>query len=123
MHSIHIDHERTLVDVRVSGFHTPEQARAVTEDVRAAIRTLGNRIGQHVTLYDVTSVGVAPGETIEMLQRSWDEPEAKRLWARKVAYCTPSALGRLQLGRMKEARADIEIFTGRAEAIAWLTAA
>lgn len=123
MHSIHIDHDRALVDVRVSGFHTRTEARAVTEDVRAAIRTLGDRIGQHVTLYDVTSVEIASGDTIEMLQSSWDEPEARRLWARKVAYCTPSALGRLQVARMKDARADIEVFANRADAIAWLTAA
>lgn len=122
MHSIHIDHKNILVDMRLSGFFTPEAAMAAVEDLRTAVRSLGTRAGQHVTLYDVSAVEVAPAATIELLKQSYTDPAIRALWARRIAYCTPSALARLQVARLREARPDIGVFTDRESAIAWLLA-
>ena len=121
-HSIHIDHARKLVDVRMAGFYTAEDLSWAGEDVRAAINTLGDDAGQHVTLYDVSDVQVAPQATVEALKETLANPVVRRMWARKVAYVTPSALGRLQLLRLREVRPDIEVFEDRETALAWLLA-
>lgn len=119
-HSIHVDPARKLVDVRLRGFLTPEDASWIGEEVRAAIRTLGDEVGSHVTLYDVSEMQVAPGETIEMVQRTFAHPQVRLLWARKVAFVTESALGRMQLQRLQTARPDVELFADRESALAWL---
>lgn len=108
------------MDVRLSGFFTPEDARTAITDIRTAIRSLGGTVGQHVTLYDVTDVQIAPGSTVELLQQAFGEQEARELWARRVAYCTPSALARMQMARLRTVRPDIGIFADRASALAWL---
>ncbi|MHA6724105.1 hypothetical protein [Sphingomonas sp. RS2018] len=124
-HVIHIDHGHAcpLVDVRLSGLFEPEAALSAVRAIRTAIRTLGPRIGEHVTLYDTTDITVAPPATITAMQESWRDPEAIRLAARRVAYCSPSALGRLQLARLRQGRADIGVFPGRTAALAWLLSA
>ena len=96
MFSIEIDRERLFVDMRLSGFFTEDVARAATEALRDAVRSLGPLIGRHVTLYDATALKVCPPETIAFLQHGWAEPSIRKLWARRVAYCTPSALTRMQ---------------------------
>lgn len=120
MHSIRIDRANVLVDMRLSGFFTPEAAREAVEALRTAVRSLGPLAGKHVTLYDIGAVEVAPAATIEMLKRSFAEPGIRELWARRIAYCTPSALARLQVARLREARPDIGVFADRATALAWL---
>ena len=122
MHEIRIDRDRLFVDVRAAGFFTPDLAAAVTEEVRLAVRSLGPDAGQHVTLYDISGLKVSPGVTVEAMQSAWADPAIRPLWSRRVAYCTPSALARLQVARLREARADIGIFASRREAIDWLMA-
>lgn len=119
---IHIDRANRLVDVRVSGFVTAEDASWLGEDVRAAIRTFGEDVGQHVTLYDVSKLSVAPGETIDIVKEMFVNPHVRPLWARKVAIVTRSALGRLQAQRLRDARSDIAIFEDREAARDWLLA-
>lgn len=77
-------------------------------------------VGKHLTLYDISDVKVAPGSTIETLQHAFGEPEARELWARRVAYCTSSALARMQVARLRTVRPDIGIFANRASALSWL---
>ena len=122
MHSIQVDPVNTLVEARLSGFFDIAETQRVIDDVRAAVRGLGDRAGQHLSLYDVKNVEVAPGPTIELLQSAFADPAIRHLWARKVAFVTPSALGRMQLKRLREAREDIGVFASRAEALAWLLA-
>lgn len=121
--TIHIDHANKLVEVRLSGFFTAEDASWTGEELRAAIRSLGTGEGEHVTLYDATELSVAPNETVEAVKRMFANPSVRPLWARKVAIVAKSALGRMQLQRLREARADIEIFDNRDAAVAWLLAA
>lgn len=120
---IQIDHARKLIDVRIAGFVTAEDAGWMGEEVRAAILSLDAEPETHVTLYDVTGLSVAPQETIEAVKSMFANPEVRPLWARKVAIVTKSALGKMQFRRLREARGDIAIFTERGEAIEWLFAA
>lgn len=119
-HVIAIDHARLLVEVRLAGFFNPLQAAHATDEVRAAIRTLGDRVGQHVTLYDASGIDVAPAATVELLKGAYADPAIRHLWARRVAYVSPSALMRIQLKRLRAARADIGIFAEREAALDYL---
>ncbi|AJP73805.1 hypothetical protein [Sphingomonas hengshuiensis] len=119
-HSIAIDRERLLIDVRIRGFLLPEDASWLGEEVRAAILTLGDAVGRHVTLYDLTEMPVAPKETLLQTQRTFDNPAVRAMWARKAAFVSPSALTRLQIGRLREVRPDFGIYADRETAIAWL---
>lgn len=119
-HEIRIDRARKLVDVRLRGFFTPEDAGWISEEVRAAILTLGEDVGKHVTLYDATHVRVAPAETIEAVRASFASPAVRPLWARRIAYVATSALLRRQLARITDAHPALRVFGSRAEALAWL---
>lgn len=122
MFTIHIDRAHLLVDMRLSGFFTPEIAADATQALRTAVRSLGSAIGQHVTLYDATDLKVSPAETIAHVQSNWADPAIRSLWARRVAYCTPSALTRMQAMRLRRSRPDIGVFATREDALAWLLA-
>lgn len=121
-HRIHVNPVRKLIEVKLTGLVTPEDAQWIGEEVRAAVRSLGPDVGQHVTLYDASEVPVVPAATITQLQQTWVNSEVRTLWARKVAYVVGSALGKLQASRLREARADIAVFDDRAEALEWLLA-
>ena len=120
MFSIDIDRVHLLVDMRLSGFFTPAIAQEATLALRAAVRSLGADVGRHVTLYDATDLQVSPAQTVEYIQASYAEPDIRPLWARRIAYCTPSALTRMQVMRLRQSRADIGVYTDRATALAWL---
>jgi hypothetical protein len=119
-HSIQVDPVRKLVDLKVSGLLAPEDAAWIGEELRAAIRALGDDVGKHVTLYDGTGVHVVPQETVELLKQTLDNPAVRALWARKVAFVVSTALARLQAQRLREVRPDLGIFDDRERAIAWL---
>ncbi len=53
---------------------------------------------------------------------TFGNPAHRELWAKRVAFCTASALGRLQLQRTRDVREDIGIFEDRETALAWLLA-
>ncbi|MDG2533194.1 STAS/SEC14 domain-containing protein [Sphingomonas sp. HITSZ_GF] len=119
-HSIEVDLERKLLDLRIGGLVSPEDAAWIGEELRAAIRALGPDVGKHVTLYDASAVHVVPQETVELIKHTLDNPAVRQLWARKVAFVVHTALARLQVQRLREVRADIGVFDDRETAIAWL---
>lgn len=120
MHNVSVDRPHKLVTARLSGFFQPEDLPAVARDVHDAIRALGEGTGQHVTLYDVSDAQISPAATMDMLRKIFEDPATRDLWARKVAFVTPSALARMQAQRLREARSDIAIFEDRASALTWL---
>lgn len=120
MYTIHIDRARLLVDMRLSGFFTQQIAIDATAALRAAVRSLGADTGRHVTLYDATDLKVSPAETVEYIKNSYTDPSIRSLWARRVAYCAPSTLARMQMTRLRGGRPDIAVFASRAEALDWL---
>ena len=121
-HSVTVDPARKLIVLTMSGVISPEDGAWMAEEVRAAVRSLGDGIGQHVTLYDFTDVPVVPQATLEQLRETFRNPAVRSLWARRLAIVVKTALGRLQAQRVKEVRGDIEIFDDREAALAWLLA-
>jgi|GEM_PF-800560 len=119
-HSIQVDLDRKLIDLRIGGLIGPEDAAWIGEELRAAIRALGPDVGKHVTLYDGSGVPVVPQETVELIKNTLDNPAVRAIWARKIAFVVSTALARMQAQRLREVRADIGIFDDRESAIAWL---
>lgn len=119
-HRIIVDRPRKLVIVEAYTVLSPEDSSWVGEELRAAIRTFGDEIGQHVTLYDVSGVPAVPTATIDMMMESFDHPAVRALWARKVAFVVTNATGRMQAKRLQKVRPDFGIFARRDAAIAWL---
>lgn len=119
---ISVDRSRLLVRVILSGFFTPEASIEAGERVRAAIRTLGADVGKHRTLYDVSEMPISPATTVAETQAAFANPANRPLWARRLAFVTPSALARLQLQRLREVREDIAVFDTQREAMDWLMA-
>lgn len=119
-HAIRVDRESKLVELRMRGVVQPEAAAWIAEEFRAAIRSLGHDVGNHLSLYDFSEVPVVPVATVEQLRATFANPHVRHLWARKLAIVTTTALGRLQAQRIKEARPDIALFDTREAALAWL---
>ncbi|MEP9358455.1 hypothetical protein [Sphingomonas sp. KR3-1] len=119
-HSITVDTARKLVDLRIGGLVSAEDATWIGEELRAAIRALGEDIGKHVTLYDASAVHVVPQETVELIKHTLDNPAVRQLWARKIAFVVTTALAKLQVQRLREVRPDLGLFEDRESAIAWL---
>jgi len=119
-HRIIVDRPRKLVIVEAYTVLSPEDSSWVGEELRAAIQTFGDEIGQHVTLYDVSGVPAVPTATIDMMMESFDHPAVRALWARKVAFVVTNATGRMQGKRLQKIRPDFGIFAKRDAAIAWL---
>jgi hypothetical protein len=119
-HKVEVDPGRKLVTLTMSGLVSPEDGAWVAEEFRAAIRTLGDDVGDHLSLYDFSDVPVVPIATLEQLRATLTNPEVRKLWARKLAIVTTTALGRLQAQRVREVRRDIGLFDTREEALEWL---
>lgn len=121
-HRITVDRPRKLLIVEAFAVLSPEDAGWVGEELRAAIRTFGDEVGQHVTLYDVSGVPAVPTATIDLMLRTFDNPAVRALWARKVAFVVTNATGRMQVKRLRQVRPDFGLFDDREAAIAWLVA-
>lgn len=119
-HSVEVDPTRNLVILTMSGVVSPEDAAWMAEELRAGVRTLGDAVGQHVTLYDFSAVPVVPQATVEQLMATFRNEAIRYLWARRLAIVTRTALARRQAQRVKEVRPDIELFDSRDAALAWL---
>src|SRR6218665_693537 len=119
-HSIPVDLDRKLVDLRIGGLVSPEDAAWIGEELRGAIRALGDDVGKHVTLYDASGVHVVPQETVELIKNTLDNPAVRQLWARKIAFVVSTALAKMQAQRLREVRPDLQGFEDRDAAIAWL---
>lgn len=121
-HWITVDRARKLVDLRLEGLLSPEDAAWIGEELRAAIRTLGDDVGRHVTLYDASGVQVLPQATMDLIRSTFDNPAVRALWARRIAIVVTTALARRQMQRLKQVHSDVGIFDDRETAIAWLLA-
>lgn len=121
-HTLDIDRDRNLLVLKMSGVISPEDAAWMAEEVRAAVRSLGEAMGRHVTLYDFSDVPVVPRATVEQLLATFRNASIRHLWARKLAIVTGTTLGRMQAQEVKAVRPDIELFEDREAALAWLLA-
>lgn len=118
MHKVTVDRSNAMVCMVASGFFSIEQMEAAAADLHTAIRSLGPRAGQHLTLYDYTDVKVVAGPVLERFARYFSDDDMQPLQARRVAFVSVSALLGRQLQRIR--RDHMRIFADRQEATAWL---
>lgn len=121
-HEVRLDRANLLAELKITGVVSPEDAAWMAEEFRAAVRSFGDQVGNHLSLYDFSAVPVVPVATVEQLRETLSNPAVRKLWARKLAIVTSTALGRMQAQRVREVRPDIQLFKTREEALAWLLA-
>ncbi|WP_425230303.1 hypothetical protein [Sphingomonas sp.] len=122
MHKVVVDRTHALVCMTADGFFGEADVEAAAADLHAAIRSLGDRAGRHVTLYDLAALKVAPTAVLAKFAHYFSDPSFAPLWACRVALVSTSPLVQLQMERVCAAKPNIRGFTGRREAIAWLLA-
>lgn len=120
LYQLEIDRPRKLVMLTILAMLAPEDAAWVGEELRAAVQSFGDAVGQHVTLYDASAVPAVPTATVDQLQATFSNPAVRSLWARKVAFVVTTATTRMQVRRLQQVRPDMEMFDDRDAAIAWL---
>ena len=122
MHSVRIDRINKLIEQRVSG--TPDVAEIGVSgaEVRKAVHSLGLGPGGHVTLYDLSELGLISDAAVASAMQQFADPRFSCVKARKVAVVMPSALNRLKLTGPSAARDNMQVFPDRAAAMRWLFA-
>lgn len=120
MHRISVDRAHAMVCMTASGYFSVEATEAAAADLHSAIRSLGSRAGEHVTLYDYTDVAVVSPAVLERFAQYFTAPEMRPLLARKVAFVSGSTLLTMQIQRIQ--RDNMRLFATRGEAAAWLLA-
>lgn len=122
MHTIRIDRINKLVEQRIGGTPDPAEAEANGAAMRHAVRSLGVMPDTHLSLYDCSEMGPVGDEVLASAFRQWNDPRFTCVRARKVAVVLPSALTRLKAAEPSQARANMQLFATRAEAMRWLFA-
>ncbi|KQN25103.1 hypothetical protein ASE86_02250 [Sphingomonas sp. Leaf33] len=117
-----VDRSHALVNLTADGFVTDADIATGAAQLHAAIRSLGDRMGRHVTLYDLTGLRVASPAILDTFAVFFTDPAYRAIWARRVAFVTASPLVTLQMERIRRDRPDMQVFAERAPAIAWLFA-
>ena len=103
------------------GSLTPEDVAWIGEEIREAARSLGGA-GDHVTLYDLSGLQVAPAAAVDMIKETFSNPVVRNLWSRKLAVVASTALIRMQAQRVREVRPEMKICESREAALEWLLA-
>ena len=122
MHRVTVDRVQAIVSMTAGGFFGEADLLAAAADLHVAIRSLGDRAGRHVTLYDLTALKVVPPPIIDQFARYFTDSYMQPLWARRVALVSGSALVSLQMDRVRRVAETIRVFDNRREAVAWLLA-
>ena len=120
MHKVVVNRAQALVGVTASGFVDDAGLAAAAADLHAAIRSLGDRAGRHVTLYDLTGLKVASPATLARFAAYWSNPQVAL--GRRVALVSTSPLVLQQMARVQAVRDSIRVFADRREALGWLIA-
>ncbi|WP_419808515.1 hypothetical protein [Sphingomonas sp.] len=118
MYSVSVDRTRAMIRMTASGFFTMPLLEASAAELHAAIRSLGTLAGRHVTLYDYRGLKVVQKDVLDRYGRYFTDTGMTRLWARRVAFVTDSALLGFQLQRIR--RENMRVFADPDEATAWL---
>ncbi|MES2754543.1 MAG: hypothetical protein V4659_07760 [Pseudomonadota bacterium] len=123
MHSIRIDRINRLVEQRITGTPDITEIEASGAEVRKAVRSLGLAPRAHVTLYDLSEMGLISEATITNAMAQFADPRFSCVKARKVAMVVPSALARMKISPASATRDNMALFATRPEAMRWLFAA
>ena len=118
MYRIDVDSARALVTVDVAGFWTVDTIGPFARDLGAAVRRL-NATDRHALVVGFDEADIAPGPVIEALRHLVVAGPTR---ARRMALYTASALKRLQVKRIADAREMAMVFTTRQEAEDWACA-
>ena len=122
MHKVVVDRSHAVVSFIAEGYFGEADLPAAAADLHAAIRSLGPRMGKHVTMYDMTALKVVPPAVLEAFARYFTDPQVAPLWARRVALVSTSPMVTLQMERVRKVRDTLRVFGDRREAMAWLLA-
>jgi hypothetical protein len=109
-----------FVDIIMRGFWSAEDQRRFDRDLRAMLPALpaaGCRIGEQVTLFDLTAFQVQGQDVIAGLTRMASDPA---IGSRRVAVLLSSGLLKLQARRVAP---GYGLFDCRETAMAWLAGA
>lgn len=123
MHKVVVNRAQALVSVTAEGFVDDAELAQAAADLHRAIRSLGDQVGRHVTLYDLSGLKVASPATLQRFASYWTDPAVAPLLARRVALVSGSPMVTLQLARVEKVRDTIRVFEDRRTAMAWLLAA
>jgi hypothetical protein len=113
---ISIDPARGLIRMKLGGHFTIADVQRLEADRRAALRELGCRVNQHLTLCDVSACQLSAPDVVIELQKVIGNPLTR---SRKCAMVVRGALARLQARRAVQ-RDDVAMFDTAVEAEAWL---
>jgi hypothetical protein len=122
MHKIVVNRTHGLVSLTAGGFIDETELAEAARKLHAAIRSLGPQAGHHVTLYDLSDLHVVSNAVFEKFGRYFDNPAYRAIWARRAALVTCSPMVTFQMGAVRGAKVKLNVFTDRAEAMAWLLA-
>lgn len=87
------------------------------------MQSLGLGPGAHVTLYDLSEMGLVSDAVIANAMQQFADPRFTCVRARKVAMVVPSALARMKITPASATRENMAMFGTRTEAMKWLFAA
>jgi hypothetical protein len=117
-HSIVVDPVRCIVRASLNGFFSSGDVAGFARDQRGAYAALAGRIGQHVTLVDVSECKIQPQDVVEAFRALLNDPA---LMSRRIAFVTGSSPARMQIRRLIN-RDSARFFDDIAAAEAWLAA-
>lgn len=122
MYRIRIDRIGKLLEQRVTGTPDVAETEASGAAMRQAALTLGLGPEEHVTLYDLSEMGLVGDDVIASTFRQFNDPRFSCVRARKVAVVIGSALLRMKVAGPSETRPNMRVFADRADAMRWLFA-
>ncbi|KQT32417.1 hypothetical protein ASG29_11560 [Sphingomonas sp. Leaf412] len=120
MYKVVVDRSHAMVNVVAEGFVTEAEIGEAAGALHGAIRSLGERAGSHVTLYDFARLDIASPKVLARFATYFTDPIYSAIWARRVALVTGSPLVHLQMARVRSDRVNLRVFDDRRAAIAWL---
>ena len=123
MFKVVVDRSHAMVNLTAEGFITVEELERAAAALHDSIRSLGDRAGRHLTLYDLTRLNVVAGPVLAKFGSYFTDPVYRAIWARRVALVTASPMVARQMARLRGERSDMRIFDDRTAAMAWLLAA
>lgn len=113
---IDVDQRHCLVRMHLAGFFTAADVEGFTRDQQAAYARLGERVGRHLTLVDVSECKIQTQDVVEAFRRLLTDPARM---SRRIAFVTGSSPARMQIRRLI-ARDSAKFFEATSAAEHWL---
>ena len=108
-----------FIEVTVEGFWDEEHFDAFVVELQTAIMDFQRTGAPPMTLYNYTNAWIQPQAVVAKMRALAQHPA---MIGRKVAMYTEGVLARQQAKRVAEGRANMQVFSCRADALAFLLA-